>query len=296
MNRLFIVSSTNSRTIYYSQKSLRFKSKPFFHSIIMSLVALGLVCCHSFAVNAQEREREPMELSVVVVNPSKTKTQTVPIKMYLPMEVTPDSILDTDGLDVEFDSDKSMYYLYKEQVELKPSETKNFNVEIKDVWIIPQGRLDSLRDQAQSVINRLEGSEFYDSSKELGETINKALETVAVTQDDEAVSRRSHIGIYRNNTKIVGQIKEDIEWLEKQLSVVMSLPKPDVLERSKLKTESPTKSTTWMIIFIIMIFIGMLAGVFFFTWQVQAKATKNLISDARDSAFPERENSEDKEA
>jgi hypothetical protein len=32
--------------------------------------------------------------------------------------------------------------------------------------------------------------------------------------------------------------------------------------------------------------------VFFFTWQTQAHATKNLISEARDSAFPAGEHSD----
>jgi hypothetical protein len=231
-------------------------------------------------------------MSVVVVNPSDTKTQTVPVKMYLPKEVTPDAILDSAGLDIEYDSEQAMYYLYKDEVTLNPSETKNFNVEIEDVWVIPQGRLDSLSDQAHSIIDRLEGSEFYDSSKLLGDAIDKALDTIAVTQNDTAVSRRTHIGIYRNNSEIIDQVKEDIERLEKQLEIVLSMPKPEVLEKTELKTRSPTESTSWMIIFIIMLFIGMLGGVFFFTWQTQAHATKNLISEARDSSFPERGDSD----
>jgi len=260
------------------------------------LMILGLIGSNPSIVFGQEQQRdEPMEMSVVVVNPSSTKTQSVPIKMYLPMEVTPDVILSLDGLDVEYDSEKSMYYLYKDEVILKPSETKTFNVEIKDVWKVPQGRLDSLSDQAGAIIDRLAGSEFYDSAKLLGEAIDGALNTIAVTQNDEAVSRRTHIGIFRNNQKIVTQVKEDVERLEKQLDIVHSLPKPDVLEQASLKTDSPTESTSWMIIFIIMLFIGMLAGVFFFTWQTQANSTKAQIAKERDSAFPERDDSDDKE-
>lgn len=287
MSQLFIVSSINPRTIYPPYELFYLKFKSLLNCTAICLSVLGFLLCCSSVVFGQEKQRETMEMSVVAVNPSSTKTQTVPIKMYLPREVTPDAILDSGGLDVEFDSTQSMYYVYKESVTLNPSETKIFNVEITDVWIIPQGRLDSLRDQTESVIRRLEGSEFYDSARLLGETIYKALKTIAITQDDETVSRRSHIGLYRNNLKIFDQVKEDIDRLEKQLVVAASLPKPDVLEKTKLKTDSPSKSASWMIIFIIMLFIGMLAGVFFFTWQAQAHATKDLISDARKSAFPE---------
>ena len=287
MRRSFIVSSTNPRTIGYSHQSLWVKVRPSFSYTAVCLGILGFMLCSSLTAFAQESEREPMEMSVVAVNPSDTKTQTVQIKTYLPKEVTPDTILDSSGLDVEFDSEQSMYYVYKEKVKLNPGETKTFNIEMEDVWIIPQGRLDSLKVQVESVIMRLEGSRFYEPSQLLGETIYKALDTIALTQDDDTVSRKSHIGIYRNNLKIIDQIKDDIDRLEKQLVVASSLPKPDVLEDSDLKTESPTESTSWMIIFIIMLFIGMLAGVFFFTWQTQAHATKNLISEARDKAFPE---------
>jgi len=265
---------------------------------VKKIVSLCAVCCLLFGRPASsvygQEQQEAMEMSVVVVNPSSTKVQTVPIKMYLPMEVTPDAIIDSAGLDVEYDADKGMYYVYKDEVLLQPSETKTFDVEILDVWVIPEERLDSLHQQAQSVIVRLQGTEFYDSAFLLGEAIKKALDTIAVTQSDLAVSRRTHIGIYRNNQKIYNQVKEDVSRLEKQLEIVLSMPKPEVLEELDVKTKTPSESASWMIIFIIMLFIGMLAGVFFFTWQTQAHTTKNLISKARDSSFPGREKSEEK--
>lgn len=295
MRRLCTVSSINPPPVNHPQHPDSFKSKFFTNLLVAHLVALGFIGFYSSVVFGQEQKEEPMEMSVVIVNPSETKTQSVPIKMYLPKEVTPGTINDLGGLEIEFDSEKSMYYIYKDEVILKPSETKTFTVEMKDVWKIPQGRLDSLSDQSHSIIERLVGSEFYDSAVLLGGAIDNALDTIAVTQNDVAVSRRTHIGIFRNNQNIVTQVKEDVERLEKQLEIVHSLPKPDVLERAKLKTDSPAKSTSWMIIFIIMLFIGMLAGVFFFTWQTQAHSTKNLISKARDSAFPEREKSDNKD-
>ncbi len=285
MHQSCTVSSTKSRRL---QEFFTSQLKTSF-TMLFGVLAVMLMSLLSLSASAQEREKEPMEMSVVIVNPSDTKTQTVPVKTYFPKEVTPDAILDAAGLDVEFDSEKSMYYVYKDAVKLEPSETKTFRIEIKDVWIIPQERLDTLDDQAQLIIERLVGSDYYDSAKALGEAISKSLDTIAVTQNDDTVSRRSHIGIYRNNLQIVDQVKEDVERLEKLLEIVESLPKPEVLEEAELKTESPTESTSWMIIFIIMIFIAMLAGVFFFTWQTQAHSTKNQISSARDDSFPKGE-------
>ena len=294
MRRLFKVSSTNPCTTKHTPTTAIPFINRFFRPMTACLTAALYACCFSGIAYAQEaaKQQEPMEMSVVVVNPSKSKTQTVPIKMYLPREVTPDAILNPDGLDIEFDSDKSMYYVYKDEILLKPAETKVFDVEIRDVWVVPQERLDAMADQTRTLVGRLKGSDFYEPAKLLEGAITKSLATVATTQGDDTVSRRSHIGIYRSNLKIIDQVKEDINRLEKQLEIVIASPKPEVLEKSQLKTDSPVKNTTWMIIFIIMLFIGMLGGVFFFTWQTQAHATKNLISEARESAFPAGEHSD----
>lgn len=242
----------------------------------------------SVPASAQEENKQLMEMSVVVVNPSKIKAQSVPIKMDLPQEVTPKDIVDSAGLDVEFDTDRSIYYLYKEAVSLKPGETRTYNVEIRDVWLVPQEEIDSLRKQTEFVVKRFEGNEFYDAAKSLGDTILQSLDTVVRTQSDAAVSRRRHIGIHRDNVKIVSQVKENIAMLENKLMLPKARPIPEVLEKTDVKTEAPSKTTTWMIIFIIMLFIGMLAGVFFFTWQTQAHFTKNLISNARNLVFPKK--------
>ena len=227
-------------------------------------------------------------MSVVIMNPSKTKTQSVPIKMYLPEEVKPTDIINPAGLDIEFDTEQSIYYLFKESVLLKPGETRTYNVEIRDVWVVPQNELNALKDQTKFVIKRFEGNEFYEVARKLGETIQKSIGTVERTQNDTTVSRRRHIGIYRDNLGIVSQVKENIAMLEKKLMLPKARPIPEILETPEVKTDAPSKTTTWMIIFIIMLFVGMLAGVFFFTWQTQAHFTKNLISSAKNMVFPKR--------
>ena len=226
---------------------------------------------------------ETIHISVVAVNPSAKKVQKVPVKAYLPEEVTPKDILSPGGLDVEFDVASSIYYLYKDGLELQPKETRKFDVEIADVWMVSQEELDSLRKQTKTILRNLEGTEYYEIADKLGDTIYKSLDTVALTQNEE-VSTRRHIGIYRNNTKIVQQIKDDIARLEQQTGMTTG-PPPDPLN-AKIRANSPTKSTTWMIIFVIMVFMGLLAAVFFLTWNTQSRMTKDGIMSARREAFP----------
>jgi len=205
-------------------KSIPGRMPVTFQKIALFTTVLLFFCYWTPLTLAQETgapqlqvQSESLLFSVVVVNPSDAKPQTALVKENLPIEVTPEAILDPAGLEVKFDEASSFYYLYKESVELKPGETKVFKVKIRDVWIIPQNRLDSLKNETQSVIEQLGKSEFHEPAKRLGEAIYKALKTVADTQSDTAVSRKDHIILYRNNLKIVDQAKKNISKLRKQL-------------------------------------------------------------------------------
>lgn len=271
------------------QKSLPlclFSNKHAILRISIIIISVVLLFSSNPVLFAQEKERDTIKLRAVAVNPSATRDQVVPIKIYLPEEVTPKDIVSSRDLKIEYDDDRGAYYAVRADVFLKPKQTRIFEVEVKDVWIVPQDKLKVLSDQTNFVLKRLKGSEFYEPSKILADAIFMSLDVIAKTQDDETVGRKQHIGIYRNNLKIVEEIEDNIERMERQLTLIAALPVPDVLEQDKIKSDSPAKTTTWMIIFIIIIFIGMLAGVFFFTWHSQANSTKDFIGSVRKKVFP----------
>ncbi len=85
----------------------------------------------------------------------------------------------------------------------------------------------------------------------------------------------------------IDKIKEDIAKLEKSLATAGGPLAPDILAKTKIKSELPSKTMTWIIIFIIIIFSGLLAAVLFFTWHRQARLTSEAILSAKQSAFPE---------
>ncbi|MBI4357688.1 MAG: hypothetical protein HY584_00155, partial [Candidatus Omnitrophica bacterium] len=231
-------------------------------------------------------------LRVVAVNPSEEKTQEIPIKIYLPQEATPHDIIDKGDLDVSFDSDKSLYFVFKEKVPLAPKETRVFQVELEDVWFVSDELLDTLRKQTEHIVDRLKETEYFEPAKVVADTIYGRLDQIATSQADESVSKELHIGLYRSHLKIVDQIKEDIARLEKLLVAVGAPPAPEVLAESNLNLKTPSRATTWFIIFAILIFIGLLGAVFFFTWQAQVRLSSHLSSKLKDDVFPELESLE----
>jgi hypothetical protein len=223
---------------------------------------------------------------IVAVNPSREKTQRTDAKTFLPQEIKPKDILDLGGLELEYDPEKSIYYVYNPSLELAPAEVRVFEVEVQDVWLIPQKKLDDLKKRTDLMLERLQDTDYYEKAKEIADTIYPRLDEITTTQVDEAVSRAQHIGIYRTNLLTLDQIKEDMNKMERLLSVAGRPLAPEMLTKTKIKAESPTKTMTWIVIFIIIVFIGLLAGVLFFTWNRQTRITREEILAAKKAAFP----------
>ncbi|MFH1867392.1 MAG: hypothetical protein ABH843_00350, partial [Candidatus Omnitrophota bacterium] len=233
---------------------------------------------------------------VIAINPSKFRSQTVNVKQSLPKEVKPNDIIDSGGLDVEFDITNSIYYVHKTNVELKPTEVKVFEIEIDDIWVLPNDKLSDVTNQVDSIITQLEGTEYYTQAKAIADSINARITDIRASQADESVSRQRHIGIYRQNLIVLDEIKEDMERLDKILAIAGAPPAPEMMETPDIEAESPTKAMTWIIIFIIIIFIGLLAGILFFTWHRQSKITREALLDAKKTAFSEPGPEEEKDS
>ncbi|MCK4824568.1 hypothetical protein KA005_52940, partial [bacterium] len=223
---------------------------------------------------------------VSAANPSATKTQTVPIKIYLPLEVKAEDILDQGGLELDYDLKKAVYYLYKNDLKLTPKQVISFAVEVEDVWMLPEEETSGLKKRTERIIGQLEKTDYATQAKEMADTIYKRLDEIVRSQKDDTVTRNQHIGAYRTNLRVIDKIKEDIERLEKLLTFTGGPPVPEMLEESALKLDAPSTTTTWMIIFIIIIFLAVLGAVFFFTWHRQKHSTESFFTQAQESAFP----------
>ena len=232
-------------------------------------------------------EADNISFRVIVVNPSKTRTQEVQVKKYLPKEATPDDILELDGLEVEYDHEKSIYYVYKKDLLLLPSEIRIFEVEIEDIWIVPEAGLLDLDRRTDAILAHLKDTEYYATALIIADTIYPRLDEIRTSQIDESISRQRHIGVYRQSRIAIKDIEADLAKMEKLLVTAGGPPAPEMLAETKIKAEAPSKTMTWIAVFVIVIFVGLLGGVLFFTWQRQATLTKETLFESRKSAFPE---------
>jgi hypothetical protein len=235
-----------------------------------------------------------VKFRIVVINPSKTRIQKIQVRKYLPEEIKPKDVMELGGLELEFDSEKSIYYLYKNDVELRPGESRVFEVEVEDIWVIPDNQIADLKKQTTELLSRFENTRLYDQAKAVADPIILLLGEIAKVQIDDTISRERHIGVYRENMQTLKLIQKRLEDLQKLLEPPPGVKVPELLEKNKLKINLPTKTTTWLIILIIIVFLGILAAIFFFVWQTQIRSSQNVIDDARKSSFPEKQDQEEK--
>mgnify|MGYP003393795787 CR=1 FL=1 len=225
--------------------------------------------------------------TIEVENPSKDKARTRTDQYYLPAEVKPEYLADSQGFDIKYDLDRKQSYLTQE-IQLKPGEKKVFKISIIDVWNINQVDIENLKDRTQKAFKLLEKTNYGESAKYLVAGIKDNLEKIEASQ---SVVRdiKDHISAYRTNVKYFESAKKDVEALEELLEAVR-----ENLERSQLKNvlqkikalrsiseiskaifgKKPNINNTQKIILGVIIFVAVFSTVHFIIWGNRSKAAK----------------------
>ena len=223
------------------------KRKPAVFSFFSFLVFLSFI----FLI---QQAYASITMRIMAVNPSDSE-QTVPVKVYLPLEVKPENVLDKNGLEVAYDDQQGSYYVYGEFL-LKPKESLEKEIELKDVWVIEKPQIALLRQDAKDVLESFKKTNYLQRAQIISQGIDKKLKDVEEMQDISSASPGSKISNYRNSLSLLNSAKADLLAAKTLLSEVA----PKGLAK-----------LTWKIILFIIIFLGVLGAAFFFIWQRQTK-------------------------
>ncbi len=235
-----------------------------------------------------------IDMAIKISNPSKTTKQSINAKYTLPQEVAPRYVVDRGGLEMGYDFAKQAFYVYKDNVALAPSETKNYIVKIADIWRVPEVELDALGAHTNNLLLLLKGTDYMTQAKPMADKITQILDEVKKTQSLK-VAPNEHIAYYRKNEASLDEAKKLISQLEKLVSQSGASagvtvreaevqkgggPKEkrargyegvDYIVQSIFKGKAPTVATTWKIIYTILIFLSVLGALFFGIWFVQVR-------------------------
>ncbi len=251
---------------------------------------------------------QTIQFVIELSNPSQKEVLKVSRKYYLPREVKPEHVVDNQGFDIRYDPVKQQPYLFKEE-ELSPGEKKRYSVRILDIWKIPSEKIQALKDRARKAYKLLKPTRYEATARDLAVNIKNALKQIEVSQARE-LPINEHISAFRLNEKRFKRAKRDVETMEDLLAVVR-----EDLERSKLKNvlrkvkslrsvadiadaflKKFSMNTVWMIIFIILGFVGGFTIIHFIFWGKQSRfkdVERGQSSSEGDPKEPDREASEE---
>lgn len=193
-------------------------------------------------------------LKIMAVNPSKEQIQTVPVKAYLPKETKPEDIIDKSDLEIVYDTQQGSYYVYGEYL-LKPSGVVEKEIELRDIWLIANTEIESLRLEVIKMEAVFKNTEFAERIAFLKNSIESKLNQIIENQKSSPPNPERHISDYRENLKVLEVVKADLVLARNLLSQVKPLP----------------YATVWKVIVAIVIFLGVLGISFYFIWQRQVK-------------------------
>ena len=262
------------------------------------------------AQNVSLKTPENVKLDIVAQNPSETESQTVPVRYYLSEDVKVNDVIDPGGLDVGFDFEKSLYYVYKDNVLLQPGEKKTFEVTLRNKWYLDKFYLFTLKVHADNVSLALE-SRHFGTARQKNEEIQSELDQLLQAQATTELTE-DYVSTFRTDQQKLNNVEAEIRKLEDMLvtSGILETMTPESKERlceeerdkriivaqkgskvvkefkivasTMFKGKSPNRSTIWQLICGIVVFLGVISGSFYY---LQVKEQKSVMLDVLTGVF-----------
>ena len=205
-----------------------------------------------------------------ITNPSLTEKRKVPLKRDLPAEVKTPDVVDAGGLQVGFDTARNVGYVYLEDIELAPQESKVFDVKVRDPWAGLADRLPKLEGRAQDILKITADMESYKAVDAQARAILKDLGDLKGRKGPEGISPQ-YVAFARQQAEDVRGLETRLQRLEE---IFQPREKPIKAGIPVMDVPRPDKRTTWVLIYIILGFLGVFSALFYFRWYGKGKSEK----------------------
>ena len=157
----------------------QFLKKKTIKGIYLLLIVIGIL----LSVNYSYAD---ITINIIAVN-GTDKDKVKEIKQELPQDITSEDIISTGGLRVDYNVEKSAYYVTGD-ISLGPKESKTIKVIINDIWQPDLKKISEITEQIDISFKRLENTEKQEQGKSkqlaLKKRLNTILEKYEVYADD----------------------------------------------------------------------------------------------------------------
>ena len=156
--------------------------------------------------------------------------------------------------------------LYSPGIVVRPDEPVSLEILVADRWIVAPARYVYLDSKATNVQARAMGSKREDINNEAQQLLNRL--NVIRTAERPPFSDE-YIASYHKQIEELDQIEEELLKLDARLTPTQERRIFDAPVLSKV--EAPSRSTTWLIVFIVIGFLFLFSVMFFLRWYGKGK-------------------------
>lgn len=213
--------------------------------------------------------QDTVVLNIRARNPSTYQAQEIEVKSYLPKGLNRDDVLTAEELEIVYDDLKEQYMVTAD-VTLEPEETKTFEVEIRDIWLVDEDVLATFGQRAKEVAEKLDGQAYEIEAANILERVQKNSAEIRARQEENRIPKVStpeHISAYRHNQVLLDVVKDDVQTLEELLQSVGS----ERIIKKVPRGVPPSLGAIWKTIFIIVTFVAVMSLLFFIVWTRQLR-------------------------
>ena len=146
-------------------------------------------------------------INVVAVN-AKDEPRTSTIHFDLPGELTPEDILDTNGLQLDYNVDDASYFVHGD-VTLKPKESKTFRIHVKDRWMVTPDNIADLKKQIDQGYQTLGVPYNAKNADILKDRLYSKIDYIVNLQTNSADSTDKRIDNYRAYAKEMKRMEDN---------------------------------------------------------------------------------------
>ncbi len=196
-------------------------------------------------------------LRISVFNPSVARVKRIDLRRDLPSELGIEDVLDAGGLMVREDADSDITYLVGDGSSLPPRETKVFEVTLRDKWNVHAPRIVHLREYGEKL---RELSQQRKKIPSVADTLSVALEQLEALEERRGPEEWSseYVAFYRQQGRDLDQIEKVFNRVDEALAPLFTT--------KGFTVPAPDRKTTWLVIWSILGFLGIVSFLFFIRW------------------------------
>jgi hypothetical protein len=175
-------------------------------------------------------------INVMAVNGTDNAKETS-VKYSLPGDLTAPDIIDTNGLDLDYDVNDGNYYVHG-KVTLQPKETKTYRIHVRDVWKIPPQQLEAIKQEIDQGFEQIGKASDPQKGQVLHDELLQKLNFVQ-DQSSKADTVEKRIDAYRAYSKELKRIENNALAVDYWRSDPNDV-KQEKIVRFNIEVENPT--------------------------------------------------------